>query len=589
MIDSYKVGNQIALLRKSMGFTGEKLAELLGVTPQAVSKWENGKCLPESLLLPLIADTLSTSIDALLSPRELVILDAKLSDGVTAVDVTRVLNSIINGNKLYLAVNAQFMGVTIDSNRVKVLTVKYQTPEGIYLDYKLENEYLSIDLANKSHESSLSMEIIGAYYGNKNDYRDCMTKIKHYDYFNWDEIHVNHERFPSSPKADETEYLSLIYINEQGIHVISCKENETLCYSKDKTDLCVKDTTVCILPNIEPLEWEKGIDCTWAGAVLRALNYMGENYTYEQIMGMSGACYRIAFTDVWDWSAVDALVAYDYSTILFQTIGYEQLWADRINKDDRSVERQRIVADIRKGKPVIAINLRIAPEWGVITGYKEDGKILLCRTYFDKEFLNDDKDYLESDFWPFLITHFGEKGKKPSEYETLIISLKTLQKSYHAPCERGYYQGKEAYEQWISGLENDENWNRSNTTEVIDRRIGVNDATLLNLIDARRCAAEYLNNAVSLVKGELQEQLRLISGKYGNIVELLADFRCKSKQNKENMVHYNEIDAGRNNSAEFRRGQVALLKGVLEAEAEIEVLAGRLLVELINQCTIQDC
>jgi transcriptional regulator with XRE-family HTH domain len=31
---------------------GEQLAELLGVSPQAVSKWENGKNLPETALLP---------------------------------------------------------------------------------------------------------------------------------------------------------------------------------------------------------------------------------------------------------------------------------------------------------------------------------------------------------------------------------------------------------------------------------------------------------------------------------------------------------------------------------------------------------
>lgn len=171
----------------------------------------------------------------------------------------------------------------------------------------------------------------------------------------------------------------------------------------------MKDTTSCILPGIMTLEWETGMDCTCAGAVFAALRYMGESYTYEQIMGMSGACYRIAFTEVWDWSATDALVAFDYSSILFNAIGYEQIWADRVEKDDRNEERKKIVNDIASGTPVIAINLRIAPEWGVITGYGENGKIFYCRTYFDKEYLNDNKDYLETDFWPFLITHFGEK------------------------------------------------------------------------------------------------------------------------------------------------------------------------------------
>lgn len=33
----------IASLRKEKGLTGEKFAEALGVSPQPVSKWENGK------------------------------------------------------------------------------------------------------------------------------------------------------------------------------------------------------------------------------------------------------------------------------------------------------------------------------------------------------------------------------------------------------------------------------------------------------------------------------------------------------------------------------------------------------------------
>ena len=63
-----KIGRQLAQLRKEQGLTGEKLAEILGVSPQAVSKWENGKCLPETALLPGLAKTLDCTIDTLLMP-----------------------------------------------------------------------------------------------------------------------------------------------------------------------------------------------------------------------------------------------------------------------------------------------------------------------------------------------------------------------------------------------------------------------------------------------------------------------------------------------------------------------------------------
>ncbi|MDR1599272.1 MAG: helix-turn-helix domain-containing protein [Oscillospiraceae bacterium] len=68
MIDNYKVGARIALLRRVKCLTGEQFAELLDVSPQAVSKWENGKNLPETALLLRIAEALGASIDSILKP-----------------------------------------------------------------------------------------------------------------------------------------------------------------------------------------------------------------------------------------------------------------------------------------------------------------------------------------------------------------------------------------------------------------------------------------------------------------------------------------------------------------------------------------
>ena len=68
MADNIAVGNQILLLRKRNGFTQEELAEKLGISAQAISKWENGHTLPETALLPLLAKLLNTSIDSILMP-----------------------------------------------------------------------------------------------------------------------------------------------------------------------------------------------------------------------------------------------------------------------------------------------------------------------------------------------------------------------------------------------------------------------------------------------------------------------------------------------------------------------------------------
>ena len=62
-----KIGENIRALRKARGFTQEQLADMLGISFQAVSKWENNASTPDISLLPVIAKELGTSIDQLFS------------------------------------------------------------------------------------------------------------------------------------------------------------------------------------------------------------------------------------------------------------------------------------------------------------------------------------------------------------------------------------------------------------------------------------------------------------------------------------------------------------------------------------------
>lgn len=67
MLNNNKVGQRITSLRKERGYTQEQMAEILHVTGQAVSKWEKGHALPDTSLLPVLAEILKTSIDRLLT------------------------------------------------------------------------------------------------------------------------------------------------------------------------------------------------------------------------------------------------------------------------------------------------------------------------------------------------------------------------------------------------------------------------------------------------------------------------------------------------------------------------------------------
>ena len=64
---SQTLGERIANLRKKAGLTQEELAEKLGISPQAVSKWENDISCPDIMSIPNIAKILGVSTDTLLS------------------------------------------------------------------------------------------------------------------------------------------------------------------------------------------------------------------------------------------------------------------------------------------------------------------------------------------------------------------------------------------------------------------------------------------------------------------------------------------------------------------------------------------
>lgn len=60
-----EIGNQIKALRLERGVTQEALAEKLGVSPQAVSKWERNATVPDVALLPALSAYFGVTIDAL--------------------------------------------------------------------------------------------------------------------------------------------------------------------------------------------------------------------------------------------------------------------------------------------------------------------------------------------------------------------------------------------------------------------------------------------------------------------------------------------------------------------------------------------
>ncbi len=62
----HKFSKKIRALRDEKGYTQKELASLLGISKQAVSKWENDRGLPDSSMFPVIAGVFGVSVDYLM-------------------------------------------------------------------------------------------------------------------------------------------------------------------------------------------------------------------------------------------------------------------------------------------------------------------------------------------------------------------------------------------------------------------------------------------------------------------------------------------------------------------------------------------
>lgn len=66
-MDQIKIGKFIQEKRKEKNITQSELAEKLNISDRAISKWENGNCLPDAGNMPILCDILGITINDLFS------------------------------------------------------------------------------------------------------------------------------------------------------------------------------------------------------------------------------------------------------------------------------------------------------------------------------------------------------------------------------------------------------------------------------------------------------------------------------------------------------------------------------------------
>jgi len=218
-MDQEKVGQFIKKLRKDNHLTQKDLAQKLGVTYQAVSKWENGKNIPDIAILQQISKLFSVDIDEIL-------------DGTTKKKNNKNIISIILGIIIiviillfYLGHNSNFEFKKISSNCDNFLV----TGSAAYNKDKSSIYISSIEFCGKNEDkvySEIDCTLYEQYEEKINKIQVCGNKnnkkVSLEDYLKNVEINVGNYSSMCKKFSSSNLYLE-INVHENKNQIISYK------------------------------------------------------------------------------------------------------------------------------------------------------------------------------------------------------------------------------------------------------------------------------------------------------------------------------------------------------------------------------
>ena len=88
-MDQIKIGRFIAEQRKLHNLTQASLAESLGITDRAVSKWERGKGMPDVSLMPELCEIFGITVNELLCGERITMDDSKQKNQQLMLDMAK--------------------------------------------------------------------------------------------------------------------------------------------------------------------------------------------------------------------------------------------------------------------------------------------------------------------------------------------------------------------------------------------------------------------------------------------------------------------------------------------------------------------
>ena len=140
------------------------------------------------------------------------------------------------------------------------------------------------------------------------------------------------------------------------------------------------------IEGVRKVSWDTGEMCEFASCLGAAMHSLGEEVAYPYLMGTSGAAFRFTYKpDEWDFSdySIRNIAPDEFEPIrrVFAAIGYSYTLYE---PGDFQEDASQIKHSLDRGIPVLAFQVVGPSDCSLITGYDEDGQVLLgWSTYQD--------------------------------------------------------------------------------------------------------------------------------------------------------------------------------------------------------------
>ncbi|MBR4863033.1 MAG: helix-turn-helix transcriptional regulator [Oscillospiraceae bacterium] len=128
-MDQTKIGKFIAMRRKHVNLTQMQLAEKLGITDKAISKWERGIAMPDTAIMLELCDILNITVNELLSGEKIDMENNNQRNEQLLLDMAKELEA---KNKTIWTSMSAIMIVSIIGLLAGIFMAAFLIPEGIW-------------------------------------------------------------------------------------------------------------------------------------------------------------------------------------------------------------------------------------------------------------------------------------------------------------------------------------------------------------------------------------------------------------------------------------------------------------------------